>query len=101
MIIDGDLQANFALNKNMLQKTYPFSSLAGHNVNTLIFPNLSSGNTAYKLLMEIGASEAIGPVLIGMKKPVHVLQTGSTVREVFNMAAIAVVDAQATAKKAK
>jgi len=99
MIIDGDIQANLAMNKKMLQKTYPFSDLAGHQVNTLIFPNLSSGNIAYKLLMEIGASEAIGPILMGMKKPVHVLQAGSSVREIYNMAAIAVVDAQATENK--
>lgn len=99
MIIDGDIQANLAMNKKMLQETYPFSDLAGHQVNTLIFPNLSSGNIAYKLLMEIGASEAIGPVLMGMKKPVHVLQAGSSVREIYNMAAIAVVDAQATENK--
>ncbi|MEP2025073.1 MAG: NADP-dependent malic enzyme [Reichenbachiella sp.] len=101
MIIDGDIQANLAMNKKMLEKTYPFSDLAGHQVNTLIFPNLSSGNIAYKLLMEIGASEAIGPILMGMQKPVHVLQTGSSVREIYNMAAIAVVDAQATANKKK
>lgn len=101
MIIDGDIQANLAMNKKMLEKTYPFSDLAGHQVNTLIFPNLSSGNIAYKLLMEIGASEAIGPILMGMKKPVHVLQAGSTAREIYNMAAIAVVDAQATANKKK
>ena len=101
MIIDGDIQANLALNKKLLARTYPFSDLAGKDVNTLIFPNLSSGNIGYKLLMEIGASEAIGPVLMGMKKPVHILQTGCSVREIYNMAAIAVMDAQASAKKQK
>lgn len=101
LIIDGDIQANVALNKNLLEESYPFSDLKGHNVNTLIFPNLAAGNIAYKLLMEIGASEAIGPILMGMKKPVHVLQNGSSIREIFNMVAIAVVDAQAATKMDK
>jgi malate dehydrogenase (oxaloacetate-decarboxylating)(NADP+) len=78
-----------------LQKEiYPFSALAKEGANTLIFPNLASGNIAYKLLMEIGGAEAIGPILLGMKKPVHVLQLGSSIRDIVNMAAIAVVDAQ-------
>ncbi|MGL1887201.1 MAG: NADP-dependent malic enzyme [Reichenbachiella sp.] len=93
MIIDGELQANVALNPELLKQNYPFSELNGQSVNTLIFPNLSSGNIAYKLLMEIGSSEAIGPILMGMNKPVHILQTGSTEREIFNMATIAAVDA--------
>jgi malate dehydrogenase (oxaloacetate-decarboxylating)(NADP+) len=94
LIIDGDIQANLALDKKLLAKTYPFSSLKDENVNTLIFPNLAAGNTAYQLLHKIGESEAIGPILMGMNKPVHVLQNGSTVRDIFNIAAIAVVDAQ-------
>lgn len=94
LIIDGDLQANVALNKELLEETYPFSSLSGTTANTLIFPNLASGNIAYKLLMELGGAEAIGPVLMGMKKAVHVVQLGSSVREIVNMVAIAVVDAQ-------
>lgn len=94
LIIDGDMQANVALNKELLEETYPFSSLSGTTANTLIFPNLASGNIAYKLLMELGGAEAIGPVLMGMKKAVHVLQLGSSVREIVNMVAIAVVDAQ-------
>lgn len=94
LIIDGDLQANVALNKELLESTYPFSSLSGTTANTLIFPNLASGNIAYKLLMELGGAEAIGPILMGMKKAVHVLQLGSSVREIVNMVAIAVVDAQ-------
>lgn len=93
MVIDGEMQANVALNPELMAKSYPFSTLNGKNVNTLIFPNLESGNIAYKLLMEIGSSEAIGPVLMGMNKPVHVLQRGSSVREIFNMATIAAVDA--------
>jgi len=94
LVIDGDMQANVALNKELLEDTYPFSSLSGTTANTLIFPNLSSGNIAYKLLMELGGAEAIGPILMGMKKAVHVLQIGSSVREIVNMVAIAVVDAQ-------
>jgi len=94
LIIDGEIQANVALNTEIQRETYPFSALADGGANTLIFPNLASGNIAYKLLMEIGGAEAIGPILLGMKKPVHVLQLGSSVREIVNMAAIAVVDAQ-------
>ena len=101
LIIDGDIQANVALNKSLLEESYPFSTLNGHNVNTLIFPNLASGNIAYKLLMEIGGSEAIGPILMGMNKPVHVLQNGSSIREIFNMVAIAVVDTQTNENLAK
>src|SRR5690606_27527380 len=87
-------QANVALTTEIQQETYPFSALAKEGANTLIFPNLASGNIAYKLVMEIGAAEAIGPILLGMKKPVHILQLGSSIREIVNMAAIAVVDAQ-------
>lgn len=93
MIIDGELQANVALNRTMRDEMYPFSDLNGHNVNTLIFPDLQSGNIAYKSMMEIGGAEAIGPILMGMQKSVQVLQLGSTVREIYNMVAIAVVDA--------
>ncbi len=94
LIIDGDIQANIAVNKELLQETYPFSELAEKGANTFIFPNLESGNIAYKLLMEIGNAEAIGPILLGMDKPVHILQLGSSVREIINMVSIAVVDAQ-------
>jgi malate dehydrogenase (oxaloacetate-decarboxylating)(NADP+) len=94
LIVEGDIQANIALNVEIQQETYPFSALSEQGANTLIFPNLSSGNIAYKLLMEIGGAEAIGPILLGMKKPVHILQLGSSIREIVNMAAIAVVDAQ-------
>ncbi len=94
LIIDGDVQANIALNKELHKELYPFSALAEQGANTLIFPNLASGNIAYKLMMEIGGAETIGPILMGMKKPVHVLQLGSSVREIVNMVAIAVVDAQ-------
>jgi malate dehydrogenase (oxaloacetate-decarboxylating)(NADP+) len=94
LVVEGDIQANVALNTALQQETFPFSALSKEGANTLIFPNLAAGNIAYKLLMEIGGAEAIGPILLGMKKPVHVLQLGSSIREIVNMAAIAVVDAQ-------
>jgi malate dehydrogenase (oxaloacetate-decarboxylating)(NADP+) len=94
LVVEGEIQANVALSTEIQQETYPFSALAQEGANTLIFPNLASGNIAYKLLMEIGNAEAIGPILLGMKKPVHILQLGSSIREIVNMAAIAVVDAQ-------
>lgn len=94
MIVDGDIQANMALNSKLLEENFPFSSLCGAPANTFIFPKLSAGNICYKLLQELGAAEAIGPVLLGLKKSVHVLQLGSSVREIINMVTIAVVDAQ-------
>jgi malate dehydrogenase (oxaloacetate-decarboxylating)(NADP+) len=94
LIVDGDIQANFALNDNLLKEQFPFSTLADKSVNTFIFPNLAAGNIAYKLMQEMGGSEAIGPVLMGLKKPVHVLQLGSSVREIVNMIVISVLDAQ-------
>lgn len=94
LVIDGEIQANVALNTELQRELYPFSALAKDGANTLIFPNLSSANIAYKLLMEIGGAETIGPVLLGMRKPVHILQLGSSIREIVNMTAISVVDAQ-------
>ncbi len=94
LIVDGDMQANLAMNNELLKEQFPFSELVDKKVNTLIFPNLAAGNIAYKLMQEMGGAEAIGPVLIGLKKPVHVLQLGSSVSEIVNMIAIAVVDAQ-------
>ncbi len=94
MMVDGEMQANFALNPHLLSDNFPFCEFAAEGANTLIFPSLESGNIAYKLLQEMGAAEAIGPVLLGMKKPVHILQLGSSVREIVNMVTIAVVDAQ-------
>jgi len=94
LIVDGDVQANFAVNNDLLKDQFPFSTLIDKDVNTFIFPNLASGNIAYKLLQELGGAEAIGPVLMGLKKPVHVLQLGSSVREIVNMITIAVIDAQ-------
>ena len=94
ILVDGDIQANFAVNKEKLQSNFPFSKLAGTYANTLVFPNLESANISYKLLQELGKIEAVGPILIGMKKPIHLLQLDSTVREIVNMVTIAVIDAQ-------
>ena len=95
LMIDGEMQADTAVMPEIIDQTYAFSSLKG-GANVLIFPNLEAGNIAYKLLMRIGGCEAIGPILMGLSKPVHVLQRGSEVNEIVNMAAIAVVDAQET-----
>lgn len=94
LIVDGEMQASVAFNKELLKENYPFSELVNQDVNTLIFPNLAAGNIAYNLLKEVGGADAIGPILLGLKKPVHVLQLGSSVRNIINMANIAVIDAQ-------
>lgn len=94
IIVDGELQSDFALNAEMHQKKFPFSKLAGKKVNTLIFPNLDSANITYKLMKEMFNAESIGPIMLGMKKPVHILQLGASVEEIINMTAVAVVDAQ-------
>jgi len=93
MIVDGEMQVTFALNKELRDKKFPFSKLAGKNVNTLIFPNLSSANTAYKMLLEMGMAESIGPIQMGLNKPVHILDVESSVRDIVNMTAVAVLDA--------
>jgi malate dehydrogenase (oxaloacetate-decarboxylating)(NADP+) len=98
LIVDGEMQGSMAFNKEILKENYPFSELVDEDVNVLIFPNLTSGNIAYNLLREIGDADAIGPILLGLKKPVHVLQLGSSVRNIVNMAMIAVVDAQLKSK---
>jgi malate dehydrogenase (oxaloacetate-decarboxylating)(NADP+) len=94
MIVDGEIQADFALNPEMLQEKFPFSKLAGKKVNTLVFPNLESANITYKLLKELYQVNSIGPIMMGMGKPVHIFQLGASVEEMVNMAAIAVIDAQ-------
>jgi malate dehydrogenase (oxaloacetate-decarboxylating)(NADP+) len=94
LIVDGEMQVSMAFNGEILKENYPFSELVNHEVNTLIFPNLAAGNIAYNLLKEVGGAEIIGPVLLGLKKPVHVLQLGSSVRSIINMTLIAVIDAQ-------
>ncbi|MEG9327117.1 allosteric NADP-dependent malic enzyme [Salinimicrobium catena] len=101
LVVDGEMQTDFALNKEMLQKKFPFSKLAGMKVNTLIFPNLDSGNSTYKLIKELNKTESVGPILMGMNKPVHVLQLGASVEEIVNMTAVAVVDAQEKERKAR
>ena len=99
LAVDGEVQGIMAFNKEILRDNYPFSELVEGDVNTLIFPNLSAGNIAYNLLQEVGGADAIGPVLLGLKKPVHVLQLGSSVRSIFNMVLIAVIDAQMKCKE--
>jgi malate dehydrogenase (oxaloacetate-decarboxylating)(NADP+) len=99
--VDGELQADFALNPEMLQNKFPFSKLAGKKVNTLIFPNLEAANITYKLLKEIYNVDSVGPIMMGMEKPVHIFQLGASVEEMVNMVAVAVVDAQEKEKRRK
>ncbi|MBN1198003.1 MAG: NADP-dependent malic enzyme [Bacteroidales bacterium] len=94
LLVDGEMQANFALNTELRRSKFPFSKIANHEVNALIFSNLSSGNAAYKIMQEIGGAEAIGPILMGMNKPIHVVPLECSVREVVHISTIAVVDAQ-------
>ncbi len=98
LIVDGEMQASLAFNNDLLKENYPFSELVDKEVNTLIFPNLASGNIAYNLLKELETADAIGPILLGLNKPIHVLQLGSSIRSILNMALIAVVDAQIKCK---
>lgn len=100
-IVDGELQTDFALNSELLKKTFPFSKLAGKKVNALIFQNLDSANSNYKLLKELENVESIGPIILGMKKAVHILQLGASVEEIVNIAAVAAVDAQQKEKLEK
>ncbi len=99
LVVDGEIQADFALNEELLAKEYPFSKLKGKKVNVLIFPNLESANITYKLMKQVNGTESIGPILLGLSKPVHVLQLGASVDEMVNMAAVAVVDAQEREKR--
>lgn len=99
LLVDGELQVDFALNKEMLQSKFPFSKLAGRKVNALIFPNLDSANSTYKLIKELNKSDSIGPIMMGLKKPAHILQLGASVEEMVNMTAVAVIDAQEKDKK--
>lgn len=98
LICDGEVQGILAFNKEILKENYPFTELLNGEVNTLIFPNLAAGNIAYNLLQEVGGTDSIGPILLGLNKPVHVLQLGSSIRSIFNMVLIAVVDAQTKSK---
>ena len=101
LLVDGELQTDFALNSEMLQDIFPFSKLAGKKVNTLIFPNLESANITYKLLKELNKADSIGPIMMGLRKPVHILQLDASVEEIINMTAIAVIDAQQKEKQQK
>jgi len=101
LVVDGELQMDFALNKEMRKDKFPFSKLNGQKVNTLVFPNLDSANSTYKMLKELNDSESIGPIMMGMKKPVHILQLGASVEEIINVAAVAVIDAQEKEKREK
>ena len=94
LIVDGEVQANFALNNELMNEKFSFSTLSNKKVNTLIFPNLAAGNIAYKLLQEMNDDDSIGPILVGLRKSIHVLQMGASVREIINMVKVAVVDAQ-------
>lgn len=98
LIVDGEMQANYAFNGELRYDKFPFNKLADMEVNTLIFPDLNSGNIAYKMIQALGGAEIIGPILLGIRKPIHVLQMGSSVREIVNMAAITVIDAQTTSE---
>jgi malate dehydrogenase (oxaloacetate-decarboxylating)(NADP+) len=99
IVVDGEVQGSVAFNSELLKENYPFSTLINNSPNILIFPNLAAGNIAYHLMMELGNSEAVGPILLGLNKSVHVLQLGSTVRQIVNMVAIASVDAYVKKKK--
>lgn len=99
MLIDGEMQVNFALDRELRHENFPFSKIDGMNVNTLIFPNLSSSNIAYKMMLEIGMCDTIGPIQMGLNKPIHILNVESSVRDILNMVTIAVIDAQVEEQK--
>ncbi|MGE5427579.1 MAG: phosphate acyltransferase [Methylococcaceae bacterium] len=101
MLIDGEMQVNYALDRDKRHEKFPFSKIDGMNVNTLIFPNLSSANICYKMMLEIGMSETIGPIQMGLNKPIHILNVESSVRDILNMVTIAVIDAQVEEQKLK
>tara|TARA_R110002051_G_scaffold66515_7_gene120435 strand:+ start:11192 stop:13486 length:2295 start_codon:yes stop_codon:yes gene_type:complete len=101
LVVDGEIQTDFALNKELHESKFPFSKLAGRKVNTLIFPNLESANITYKLLKELNKADSIGPIMVGLRKSVHIMQLGASVDEIVNMAAVAVIDAQEREKRKK
>jgi malate dehydrogenase (oxaloacetate-decarboxylating)(NADP+) len=101
LVVDGEIQTDFALNKELLQSQFPFSKLAGKKVNTLIFPNLESANITYKLLKELNRADSIGPIMVGLRRSVHILQLGASVDEMVNMTAVAAIDAQEREKRWK
>ena len=93
MIVDGEMQINYALNRPVRDKVYPFTRLYGKNVNTLVFPNLSTANSAYRIMLEMGVGESIGPIQMGLKKPIHFINVDAEVRDILNLIAIAGIDA--------
>lgn len=99
LVVDGEIQTDFALNKELMQSQFPFSKLAGKKVNTLIFPNLESANITYKLLKELNGAPSIGPIMVGLRRAVHIIQLGASVDEMVNMAAVAAIDAQEREKR--
>jgi len=101
LVVDGEIQMDFALNRELHESKFPFSKLAGRKVNTLIFPNLESANITYKLLKELNKSDSIGPIMVGLRKAVHIMQLGASVDEIVNMAAVAVIDVQEREKRKK
>ena len=101
LIVDGEIQTDFALNSEMLKSKFPFSKLVNKKVNTLIYPNLDAANITYKMLKELNKADSIGPIMMGLDKPVHIFQLGASVEEMVNMAAVAVVDAQEKERKIK
>lgn len=101
LCVDGEIQTDFALNRELHQSKFPFSKLAGRKVNTLIFPNLESANITYKLLKELNKADSIGPIMVGLRKSVHIMQLGASVDEIVNMTAVAVIDAQEREKRKK
>ncbi len=98
LCIDGEMQVNYALNKEIRDKNYPFSKLNGKDVNTLIFPNLNAASAAYRMMLEMGLAEAIGPIQIGLNKPVHFISVEAKVRDIVNLTTVAVVDAAISGK---
>ncbi len=101
LTIDGEMQADFALNKKLLKETFPFSTLVNKKINTLIFPNLDASNISYRMIKELTGAQMVGPILMGMNKPVHIIQLGSTADEIVNMTVVAVIDAQMQEKRNK
>lgn len=93
IIIDGEMQMNFALNNKLRDKSYPFNKLKGREVNTIVFPNLSSANSAYKMMLEMGVAESIGPIQMGLNKPIHFTDIASSTRDIVNLTTVAVLDA--------
>ncbi len=93
MLIDGEMQVQYALDKELRDAAYPFNKIAGRDVNTLIFPNLNAANTAYRLMLEMGVGDTVGPVQVGLNKPIHFINTDSPVRDIVSLMAFAVVDA--------